>query len=316
MNNKILVTLPALVALTVLCCRKGESVKRPSASPEVLREHISQSTPSTSPQEDHSLSPPPTASRIEEQSLPQTRRRIIDEITRLIGSQKGGFTKEHWRILKNRYWRPGFDDVARRADDTSTILQLLSTPKDKEQLITQIATGRFTDVHDNAEKESLLAFHLLAIMTAYSGGGGSLPNAFEQRQDMSEITRGDVYMFVVFNDAFADVPRGDVTQTDLDQWKSMAKSSNGLQRLLALRTFQRVGSNRKQWLDFYQNYLAEPDQGILEEVCLYAYMTALPEAANLLLEIRDRSDIGKNSNFVTKLNERIVDLQTRQQSEK
>ena len=152
-------------------------------------------------------------------------------------------------------------------------------------------------------------------MLIAAGGGDSLPLIFEERRDDAKITRGDVFLFEVFNDAFIEVRRHEVSESDLAQWTYMAKSPNRIQRLLALRTFHSVGKTPKDWLNFYNNYLREPDLGIMGEVISKTYMTMQPEAIDLLSDISKREDIVKHEVLKNKLNDCIQDLTVRTKSE-
>ncbi len=177
-------------------------------------------------------------------------------------------------------------------------------PRDKKPLIVQIATGRFVDIADATEQESLLALHALAMVTA-SSGGISMPTVFEDRLANADITRGDVVLFEVFNDAFVDVPRREVvSEPELNQWQGLARSPNGLLRLLALRNFRRVAPSPDQWLNFYRNYVAETDQSILEEVVDLAFQTA-----RLLSDVRTRATATMSPDLASKLERSIAWLE-------
>ena len=86
-------------------------------------------------------------------------------------------------------------------------------------------------------------------------------------------------------------------------------SPNSLHRLLALRTFSNIAPKPEQWLEFYRLYLAEQDQGIIEEVADMAFQTAKPEAAALLAEIRAKAGQATPAEFVAKLDRSIDFLQ-------
>lgn len=182
-------------------------------------------------------------------------------------------------------------------------------PRDKKPLIVQIATGRFVDIADATEQESLLALHALAMVTA-SSGGISMPTVFEDRLTNADITRGDIVLFEVFNDAFVDVPRIEtVSEAELNKWQGLARSPNGLLRLLALRNFRRVAPSPDQWLNFYRNYVAETDQSILEEVVDLAFQTARPEASRLLSDVRARATATMSPDLASKLERSIAWLE-------
>lgn len=242
--------------------------------------------------------------------MQQTRQRILGEIVQLIGKPSAGLSAEHWKAIKAQYWKPEFDRVVQSsAAKPTNVRDVLAVPKGKESLIIQIWKGRFTDVSDKAEQDALIALQTMAQMTA-SSGGASLPAALEDRKTDASITRGDVILFELFSDAFVDMPRREqVTKAELDQWKQLATSANSLHRLLALRLFHNVAPTPEQWLEFYQPYLMEQDQTIIEEVASLAFQTAKPEAAGLLQEIRARPSVAANPDFAAKLDRSIDFLQ-------
>lgn len=307
MNSQKALLLSALAALVLIGCGKEDS-PQPSGTNDATNAKTSQTVlPSKPPGNSTSSSPaaPPAAG----QSMPQTRQRILGEIVQLIGKPTAGLSAEHWKTVKARYWMPSFDRVVQQGAKPLNVQDLLAEPKGKESLITQILTGHFTDVGDKAEQDALLAFHTLALVTAASGGA-SLPAALEDRKGDANITRGDMILFEVLSDAFVDMPhRGQVSQADLDQWKRLAASPNSLHRLLALRTFQNVAPQPEQWLEFYRLYLAEQDQGIIEEVADMAFQTAKPEAAALLVQIRAKAGQATPADFLAKLDRSIDFLQ-------
>lgn len=307
MNTQILLLLSALAALVLVGCGKEDSPQPPTtndtAKAKAPQTVFSKKLPESSP------APLPTPPPAERQPMQQTRQRILGEIVQLIGKPSAGLTGEHWKAIKARYWKPEFDRVVQPAAKPTKVQDLLAVPKGKESLIAQILTGRFSDISDKAEQDAMLALHTLALVTATSGGT-SLPAALEDRKGDANITRGDLILFEVLDDAFVDVPRREqVSKAELDQWTQLATSHNSLHRLLALRTYRRVAPNPEQWLDFYRAYVNEQDQGILEEVTDMAFQTAKPEAAAVLAEIRARPSAAANPDFAAKLDRSIDFLQ-------
>jgi hypothetical protein len=307
MNTRNHLLLSALAALVLIGCGKEDSAQpattndtaKAKASPPVLPNQPPLGAPSSSP----------TAPSTEGQPMRQTRQRILGEVVELIGKPAAGLSAEHWKTIKARYWKPDFDRVVQPAAKPTNVRDLLAVPKGKESLIAQILTGRFSDISDKAEQDAMLALHTLALVTATSGGT-SLPAALEDRKGDANITRGDLILFELLDDAFVDVPRREqVSKAELDQWTELATSPNSLHRLLALRTYRRVAPNPEQWLDFYRGYVNEQDLGILEEVTDMAFQTAKPEAAAVLAEIRARPSAAANPDFAAKLDRSIDFLQ-------
>jgi hypothetical protein len=236
------------------------------------------------------------------------------EIVSMIGRPTDGLTRDHWRQIRERYWLPSFSRVIRATGDTTSIQELLRTPKDKKPLITQLLSGAF-EKQDAAERDSLLALHNLAIVTA-AAGGTSLPAALAERQSDPNITEGDMILFDVFADAFEDVPRAEQLELrTFQEWQHMAVSPNAIVRLLALQTFRRVAPEPEQWIEFYRSYKNENDQGILIELTDRAVETAKPEAAAILEEIRSRPGQALPDDLAEKL-DRSIDFLEKMESRK
>ena len=309
MRTRIIISCWVFLSLLLIECRKSEEKKEASVvapSEPVASERVSHEGP---PKEavNNPLPSSPIISHGDRLSVSQIRQQILDEIDKLIGSPANGLRREHWRIIKKRYWPAAFDEIiqdSQRSVDTSSVKNLLVGAPGKQPIVAQILTGNFTGVADENEQKSLVALHLLAMSIAGSGGA-SLPAAFMDRQNSTEITRGDLILFEVFNDAFVDVQRAQLSEADLAYWKQLANSSNGLYRLLALRTFRRVAPDPVEWIDFYRSYVNEADPGILEEVADLAFQTARPEAATLINDIRVKVGDTTNSVFLSKLDRSI-----------
>ena len=234
----------------------------------------------------------------------QARQRVMSEIVAMIGKPEGELTRDDWTKIKQRYWIPDYDRTVRSPEDATTFLELLATSEGETPLVVQLLSGSFK-TKDSAEEDALLAFHILALVTA-AMGGSSLPSAIGDRGNDPNITRGDVIMFEVFNDAFQDVPRSEVLpQTTLREWEQLAESPNDLVRLLALRTFSRVAPQPEQWLDFYRSYVDDPSDEIMAEAADKIFETAMPEAAESLIEMRSRTDPPLSADFAGKLDRSI-----------
>lgn len=234
----------------------------------------------------------------------RARQRVMSDIVAMIGKLEGGLTRDDWTKIKERYWLPDFDRTVRSRVDETTVHELLATPEGETPLVVQLLSGAFK-TQDPAEEDALLAFHNLALVTA-AMGGSSLPSAIGDRRNDPNITRGDVIMFEVFNDAFQDVPRSEaLPQTTLREWEQLAKSPNDLVRLLALRTFSRVSPQPEQWLDFYRPYVNDSSDEILAEAADKLFETAMPEAAESLIKMRSRTDPPLSADFAGKLDRLI-----------
>jgi hypothetical protein len=234
----------------------------------------------------------------------QDRQRVMSDIVAMIGKPEGRLTPDDWTKIKDRYWLPDFDRIVRSTAEATTVRELLATPDGHTPLVVQLLSGSF-ETQIPAEKDALLAFHNLALVTA-AMGGSSLPSAIGDRRNDPNITRGDVMMFEVFNDAFQDVPRsGEFPKTTLREWEQLAESPNDLVRLISLRTFSRVSPQPEEWINFYRSYVDDPSDEIIAEAADKIFETAMPEAAELLIEMRSRTDPPLSSEFAGKLDRAI-----------
>jgi hypothetical protein len=278
------------------------------AAPPKAPPNVPQQAPSTTQRVPVQSSAPNNSSR----TAPQARQRVMAEIVSMIGKPADGLTRDHWRQIRERYWLPSFSRVIRATGDTASIQELLRSPKDKQPLIVQLLSGAF-ETQDAAERDSLLALHNLAIVTA-AAGGTSLPAALAERQSDPNITEGDMILFEVFTDAFEDVPRAEqLGQSTFQEWQHMAVSPNAVVRLLALQTFRRIAPEPEQWLEFYRSYKNESDEGILIELTDRAVETAKPEAAAILEEIRSRPGQALTDDLADKL-DRSIDFLEKMES--
>jgi hypothetical protein len=228
----------------------------------------------------------------------------MSDIIATIGNPEDGLTRDDWTKFRERYWLPEFDRTVRSPEDAMTVRELLATPEGTTPLVVQLLSGSFK-TQNPAEEDSLLAFHNMALVAAATGGS-SLPAAIGNRRDDPNITRGDVIMFEVFNDAFQDVARSEeLPKTTLREWEQLAESPNDLVRLLALRTFSKVSTQPDQWLVFYRSYVDDPSDEIMAEAADKLFETAIPEAAESLIEMRSRTDPPLSADFAAKLDRAI-----------
>lgn len=294
----------AMVMLMVLpaCDRKSGVEQEPAAN--ATNQQLPAVPPKLAVQESQAASTNHSPTK----SIALTRKRVWDDVVKLSG---GNLSPDKWRAFKQRYWTPSFDQVVLKSEQakTASFMSILTPPPNKKPLVVQLATGRFDDVTDPAEQESLLALHSLAMMTA-SAGGVALPTFFADRAKSADITQGDVVLFQVLGDAFVGVSRREsVSDAELAPWHSLARSPNGPIRLLALLNFSHVAPKAEQWLNFYRLYTAESDGRILDQVIDLTFQTARPEAAQVLADIRARTAPGLNADQSSKLERSIAWLQ-------
>lgn len=244
------------------------------------------------------------ATSITEESLPTKRLEFLREIEGIIGRNVAVLTSEEWLAIKQHYWTPTLNQVipqTKGESAQSAISGILATDAGKEPLIVQVATGKFTSILDPAEQEFLVATHLLAMATA-GQGGASLPEAIADRVDDPHVTRGDLFMFEVFSDAFVEVSnRKQLSQASREKWQQLATCPNRLYRLLALRTFSHVQPEPKDWLVFYRNYINETDPEIFKEATSLVSQTSFLEARDVLLEFRNRCNKSIEPTFIDDL---------------
>lgn len=303
MNTRSQYALAVVILLALPACDKKSDVEQMPAA-NATKQQLPSVPPKSAVQESQSSS----ANHGSPESVALIRKRVWDDVLKL---SDGGLSPDKWRAFRQRYWTPNLDQVVVKSEQAKTVsvMSILTPPPNKKPLIVQLATGRFVDVTDPTEQESLLALHALAMITA-SSGGVALPTFFEERSKSPDITEGDVVLFQVFGDAFVSVSRREsVSDAELVPWHTLARSPNGPIRLLALRNFRHVAPNTEQWLKFYRLYTSEADEGILDEVVDLTFQIARPEAAQVLADIRTRSTPGLNAEQSSKLERSIAWLQ-------
>lgn len=304
MNSlRTFVLLLPIAALVLTGCGREDSEQQ--ADGEIHTSGYEQASDAAASQSAPLPKPDQTREPDASQGSPQqARQRVMSDIVATIGRPEGGLTRDDWVKIKERYWLPNFDRTVRGPEDEVTIRELLATPEGETPLVAQLLSGSFK-TQDPAEEDALLAFHILALVTA-SMGGSSLPSAIGDRRNDPNITRGDVIMFEVFNDAFQDVPRSkSLPQSTLREWQQLAESPNDLVRLLALRTFSRVSPEPEQWLDFYRSYVEDPSDEIMAEAADKLFETAMPEAVESLIAMRSRTNPPLSADFAVKLDRSI-----------
>lgn len=292
-------------ALLLIGCDKNDER---SSKPDASRSNSSRSEPAQSIHSPSNLRSPKrirdATTSITVESLPSIRLKFIKEIEGLIGRHVADLTSEEWGAIKQHYWTPTLNQVIPQTKGGVSQLaigDMLATESGKEPLIVQVATGKFTNIPDPAEQEFLVATHLLAMSTA-GQGGASLPEAIADRVDDPHVTRGDLFMFEVFSDAFVEVSnRKQLSQASRGKWQQLAACPNRLYRLLALRTFSHVQPEPKDWLAFYRNYINETDPEIFKEATSLVSQTSFLEARDVLLEFRNRCNKSIEPTFIDDL---------------
>lgn len=237
-----------------------------------------------------------------------TREELLTELANLISGSDRGITADEWRSVKETFWSPELDAVV--SDEKGTveaprISEMLQDTRGETPLIAQILRDDFSGSISESEKGFLQAYHSLAMISAQTGGQ-SLPDAVGDRVESEAVTRGDVFVLEIFDDAFTDVKkRPTISDSTLREWGRLAESPNDVLRLLALRNFRRVTQRPEEWVDFYSRYTKEENPEILEEVIDLVFQTSEPEAAQVLSEIRQQSPAGLTDELAEKVDRSI-----------
>jgi hypothetical protein len=222
------------------------------------------------------------------------RKEIASDIVTVLGAvPTDDLSASQWRMIRSRYWCKGFDAAIQQPGDSKslTVKDLLRSATSKEPLALQLTSGTFTSVTDAHEQEALMALHSLVMMSAMKGGH-SLPVAIGELAKNSTPTRGDVFLFEIFDDAFVEMGNThEVSPADWQAWVNMTQAQNPIHRLLALRTFRKVSTDSSQWLDFYGNYVAEQDHAILAELITHLFESGKPDAAKVLTGLQTNPEI-------------------------
>lgn len=237
-----------------------------------------------------------------------TREEVLTELASLVSGSEQGVTANEWRSVKETFWSPELDAVVsdeRSAGEPPRISEMLQDARGEMPLIAQILRDDFSGSISESEKSFLQAYHSLAMISAQTGGQ-SLPDAVSDRVESEDITRGDVFVLEIFDDAFTDVKkRPEISDSTLREWGRLAESPNDVIRLLALRNFRRVTQRPEEWVDFYRRYTNEENPEILEEVIDLVFQTSEPEAAQVLSDIRQQSPTGLTDELAEKVDRSI-----------
>ena len=292
--------------LFVGCDKNASSAKRSgdTVSPKAVQTGIIENRPN--PENSAAKGLP------DRDSLNKRRRQIATEIATLIGADVDSLDENQWRALRNRYWLPPFDKrvPAQVSGSPLRIKDMFDAVFGKETPVMQLFAGGGANITEPAEQDAITAYHLVAMMIA-GNGGASMPGAFADSVDRAEITKGDLILFEIFSDAFTEsTNRKILTRQERDSWRQLARSPNDLYRLLALNNYCHVTPVSSEWLDYYRLYLNEKNPEILEKVAALAFMTARPEAAQLLIDMKAQGIVGKNPKLMSKLDESIEFLRT------
>ena len=308
MNTPKFANLCIIACMILIGCNKKETSRPPRStnmrSPKVEQREGSEM--STKSDNGTTTSHPDTVTPI------QRRRQIADEIKGLIGNSSDGLNQSQWRALKKRYWVPAFNETVPFGTPGAPlrVKDLLDALDEKQSPVSQLLTGSFTSINDPAEQDALIALHLVAMVIA-GNGGASMPVAFIDSADKAEIAKGDLVLFEIFSDAFTESKnRKILTQQELKSWELLAGSPNAVYRLLALDNYCHSTPGPQEWLSFYRLYLNEKNLDILERVTALAVMTARPEAAGLLADMKAQTTAATPQDLVRKMDESIKWLQT------
>jgi hypothetical protein len=241
---------------------------------------------------------------ITSETLSSRRLVIFKEMESAAGGKLNDLSEDELQASIRHYWIPSLNQVInpkRMGDPEMAISAMFKSESEKETLIGQLLTGKFTSISDPAEQEFLVAAHILSLVVA-AEGGGSLPEVISDRSNDAKITRGDIFLFEVLRDAFVDLPtRKPLSQSSKEKWQQLTTAPNRIYRLLALETFSSVQPGPKEWLDFYRNYLNETDPEIFREATLRVSQTSVSEASAVLLEFKNKCDQSVESTFISDL---------------
>lgn len=267
------------------------------------------------PRSDPPIVEPGSSSELDEMKLDTsalreatTREEVLGELATMVNDSEQGVTENHWRSVKDAFWSPELDAVVSDEQDTGEaprISEMLQDARGETPLIAQILRDDFSGSISDSEKSFLLAYHSLAMISAQTGGQ-SLPDAVGDRVGSEDVTRADVFVLEIFDDAFTDVKkRPTISDSKLREWGRLAESPNDVFRLLALRNFRRVTQRPEEWVDFYSRYTNEENPEILEQVIDLVFQTSEPEAAKVLSDIRQQSPAGLTDELAEKIDRSI-----------
>lgn len=241
--------------------------------------------------------------------------RTVQDLKQLLKAENGKLSAQQWKVLKTHYWGSEWDERAPAPEGAHSVGDAVKTPAGELPLIVRILKRDWGNI-SVADQDALLAWHFAAMGNA-GKGGASLPLAVEDRCSDQNITNGDLVMYAIFLDSFADTStRVRLSDAENQQWQKMATAPNGVYRLLAAQTYLHVEQDPESWVQFYRNFRNEQDPAILELAIGMLNTSARSSAVPVLEEFKQNVITQSDPRLAQKLDASIAFLAKRATPEK
>jgi hypothetical protein len=226
------------------------------------------------------------------EDIKATWRKLLTEVEHILGRPPSKLSAADWKMIHQKYWVASFSEPLPRLTNTSSIKDdLVKNWHGKKSLVSQIMNGDFEDSLNLQEREAGIVLYFLAWQTARDAGN-FFPIALKSQPNSGVVTKGDAMLVEFYNDAFLDVVHSEpLSQSDLEDWKELGRSSNPVFRLLALRSLACTTSNLDQQLAFYAGFVSDSDSGILQELIGYVTRIVHPSTREILTALQSRTDL-------------------------
>jgi len=218
-----------------------------------------------------------------------------------------------WAKLKASYW-PSSWETNFNIDHSQSVRELIKF-HNYESLLRKVAKRDLADLA-NDEAESLLMWFTASLMSSCSPVD-SLPNAFAFRGETASPTKGDLILYVLFRDAYANKSgRSALDSNQKEQWRKMSESPNPLVRLLAAETYLHVDEDLSGWIDYCSAFKKDGDPYVIEKAISALYTSGKVEAIGVLEEFNESEAVRENPQLKQMIASRIFSLQKNAVQEK
>lgn len=286
MKTLCLIQIGAFCCLALTTCGKKENVKTDEVLPKKVRspEAPLQGQTAAIPEEKQDLA------------------KIIGDVEKLLG--KG--TELDWANLRASYWPSSWKSTFPTGSSKS--VRELINEHNYESLLGKAAKRDLGDLADD-EAECLSKWFAASLISSNSSAD-SLPNAFAVRGETANPTKGDLILYVLFRDAYANKSgRSSLDSKQKEQWRKMSESPNPVVRLLAAETYLHVEEDLSDWIDYYSAFKKDGDPYVLEKAISALYTSGKVEAIEVLEEFNGAEAVRENPQLKQMIESRILSLQ-------
>lgn len=298
MRTPCLLQISACCFLALTTCEKKENVR----NDEVLSKKIKNRDAPLQGED----------AGIPDQKIPEENQDLtksIRDVQKLLG--KG--TELDWAKLRASYWPSSWKNTF--ATGSLKSVRELINDHNYEPLLGKVAKRDLGDLADD-EAECLSKWFAASLISSNSPAD-SLPNAFAVRGETANPTKGDLILYVLFKDAYANKSgRSALDSKQKEQWRKMAESPNPVVRLLAAEAYMHVEEDLSDWISYYSAFKGDADPYVLEKVISALYTSGKVEAIGALEEFDESEAVRENPQLQQMIASRILSLQKNAVQEK